>query len=81
MGRARCDLSEKGAGQPGKRGRPRTKGERLPIPTALAAQADNRRWRKVTVQVCGTSMQRLVCVRDVLWYAVNKPRSTDVLGR
>jgi hypothetical protein len=69
-------LYEAAPARTGKRGRPRTKGERLPIPTALAAQANNRRWRKVTVEVRGTSMQRLVCVRDVLWYAVN---SSDLL--
>ena len=69
-------LYEAAPARTGKRGRPPTKGDRLPIPTALAAQANNRRWRKVTVDVRGTSMQRLVCVRDVLWYAVN---SSDLL--
>src|SRR5680860_802300 len=56
----------------GRRGRPRTKGERLPTPAGLAKAARKRQWRKVTVDVRGTPVQRLVYVRDVLWYAVNK---------
>ena len=55
---------------------PLPRATRLPIPTALAAEANNRRWRKVTVKVRGAGMQRLVCVRDVLWCAVTK---TDLL--
>jgi hypothetical protein len=56
----------------GKRGRPRTKGARLPTPVDLAAQAGRRRWRTVTVDERGTSVQRLIHVRDVLWYTVNQ---------
>ena len=56
----------------GRRGRPRTKGDRLPTPTGLATQASGRGWRKVTVDLRGRPVERLVHVRDVLWYAVNK---------
>lgn len=56
----------------GRRGRPRTKGERLPTPPGLAAQARKRDWTKVTVDVRGRAVERLVHVRDVLWYRVNK---------
>jgi hypothetical protein len=56
----------------GTRGRPRLKGERLPTPPQLAAQADDSDWQHVTIDQRGTSIQRLVYVRDVLWYKVNK---------
>jgi hypothetical protein len=56
----------------GRRRRPRTKGDRLPTPTGLATQASGRGWRKVTVDLRGRPVERLVHVRDVLWYAVNK---------
>lgn len=55
----------------GKRGRPRLKGTRLPTPPEVAAQARPRDWHKVTVDVRGRSVQRLVLTRDVLWYRVN----------
>jgi hypothetical protein len=56
----------------GKRGRPRTKGERLPTPPQLAAQAGANDWQSVQVDVRGQRVTRLVAVRDLLWYAVNK---------
>lgn len=56
----------------GKRGRPRTKGDRLPTPPEIAKAARKRQWRKATVDMRGRPVQRLVLVRDVLWYAVNK---------
>ncbi|MGH3503322.1 MAG: IS701 family transposase [Nocardioidaceae bacterium] len=55
----------------GKRGRPRLKGDRLPTPPGLATQAHKRQWQRVNVDVRGTTVQRLVLVRDVLWYRVN----------
>ena len=69
-------LYEPASARTGQRGGPPTQGARLPIPTALAAETNNRRWHKVTVQVRGAGMQRLVCVRDVLWCAITK---TDLL--
>lgn len=65
-------IYEKAPPRTGKRGRPRTRGARLPTPVDLAAQAGRRRWRTVTVDERGTSVQRLVHVRDVLWYTVNQ---------
>jgi len=56
----------------GRRGRPRTKGERLPTPAALSANLPKRAWSKVDVDVRGTTVTKLVHVRDVLWYRVNK---------
>lgn len=60
----------------GKRGRPRTKGARLPTPAALSATLPRRSWTRVEVNVRGTTMIKLVHVRDVLWYRVNK---TDLM--
>ncbi len=56
----------------GTRGRPRTKGERLPTPTQLSETLPDRSWAAVRVDVRGTTMTALVHVRDVLWYRVNK---------
>jgi hypothetical protein len=56
----------------GRRGRPRTKGERLPTPPELAAQARRRDWKRESIDVRGRNVERLVYVRDVLWYTVNK---------
>ena len=56
----------------GQRGRPRTKGERLATPPQLATQARRRKWKRVNVDVRGHTVERLVHVRDVLWYRVNK---------
>ena len=55
----------------GKRGRPRTKGDRLPTPAELANTAGKKDWQAVEVDMRGRTVQRLVLVRDVLWYAVN----------
>ena len=56
----------------GRRGRPRTKGDRLPTPPEIAAQARPKDWQKVTVDQRGKTIERQVHVRDVLWYTVNK---------
>ncbi|MHB8187747.1 MAG: transposase [Dermatophilaceae bacterium] len=55
----------------GKRGRPRLKGQRLPTPPKIAAQARPRDWRKATIDMRGRTLERLVLTRDVLWYGVN----------
>ena len=65
-------LYEKAPPRTGKRGRPRTRGARLPTPPKLAAQARSGHWQTVTVDVRGKTVQRLVHVRDVLWYTVNR---------
>lgn len=54
----------------GRRGRPRTKGDRLPTPPELASQAGSQAWHTVTVDVRGRSVTRLILTRDVLWYRV-----------
>ncbi|MCA1700372.1 MAG: transposase, partial [Actinobacteria bacterium] len=56
----------------GRRGRPRTKGDRLPTPQVLAAKARKRDWLRVDIEVRAQSIERLVCVQDVLWYKINK---------
>ncbi|MGH8996391.1 MAG: IS701 family transposase [Acidimicrobiales bacterium] len=56
----------------GRRGRPRTKGARLPTPQALAAKAPKRNWQRVDIDQRGQTVQRLVSVQDVLWYKINK---------
>lgn len=55
----------------GRRGRPRTRGERLPTPTELARLARRGQWRRVEVDFRGHVLERLVLVRDVLWYSVS----------
>lgn len=55
----------------GRRGRPRSKGDRLPTPPELADRARRRDWRTVTVDMRGRATERLVLTRDVLWYGVN----------
>jgi hypothetical protein len=56
----------------GRRGRPRTRGDRLPTPTQLSDTLPQRAWNKVAVDVRGATRDRLVHTRDVLWYRVNK---------
>lgn len=56
----------------GKRGRPRTKGARLPTPVQIAAALADQHWQHATIDIRGTPAQRLVYTRDVLWYRVNK---------
>ena len=56
----------------GRRGRPRTKGERLPTPTGLAEKTTAKDWATVDVDARGHTVQRQVWTRDVLWYRVNK---------
>ena len=60
----------------GKRGRPRSKGERLPTPTELSKTLPKQAWTQVQIDVRGKSVTRLVHVRDLLWYRVN---NTDLL--
>ncbi|HEU4526271.1 MAG TPA: transposase [Gemmatimonadales bacterium] len=55
----------------GRRGRPRTKGDRLPTPAELANTTRRKDWQAVEVDVRGRTVQQLVLVRDVLWYKVN----------
>ncbi|HEY5185672.1 MAG TPA: transposase [Actinomycetes bacterium] len=70
-------LYEPAPAHTGRRGRPRTKGDRLPTPAALSATLPKRAWTPVEVDVRGTTRARLVHTRDVLWYRVNK---TDLVA-
>ncbi len=65
-------LYEPAPARTGKRGRPRTKGARLPTPTQIAANLDDQHWQQEIINMRGTPAQRLVYTRDVLWYRVNK---------
>ena len=56
----------------GKRGRPRTKGARLPTPPELAAAATD--WVEADIDSRGTTVTRLLWHRDVLWYRVCRRR-------
>lgn len=56
----------------GRRGRPRTKGDRLPTPTELSATLPPRSWTTAEVDIRGTTVTKLIHTRDVLWYKVNK---------
>ncbi|MGH3755921.1 MAG: IS701 family transposase [Pseudonocardiaceae bacterium] len=56
----------------GKRGRPRTKGARLPDLATLAAQAPAKTWRRVTLDCRGRAVESMVWSRPVLWYGVDK---------
>ena len=56
----------------GRRGRPRTKGARLPSPPELATTARGSDWQQITIDQRGTQITRAVYVRDMLWYQVNK---------
>ncbi|HVB10851.1 MAG TPA: transposase, partial [Bacillota bacterium] len=53
--------------QPGQRGRPRKKGDRLPAPPDLAAQAAPEQWQTVDVRIRARTAQRLLLTRVVLW--------------
>ncbi len=56
----------------GKRGRPATKGKKLPKPFQLAATLPAEDWQAVTVDERGRAVERPVHTRDVLWYQVNR---------
>ena len=54
--------------RPGKRGRPRKKGERLPSPAEMARKG--RKWKMVETTERGRKRTRLLYCRRVLWYEV-----------
>lgn len=57
----------------GRRGRPRTRGKRLPTPDQLAARA--RKWVTAEIDIRGRKVTRQVWTKDVLWYRVS-PKTT-----
>jgi hypothetical protein len=56
----------------GRRGRPRTKGDRLPTPPELAAAVTN--WTSVQVCVRGQMVERRLWSRTLLWYETARSR-------
>jgi DDE superfamily endonuclease len=52
----------------GKRGRPRTKGARLPTPPELVAKLAKKDWTSLDIDWRGRKETRLVWSRPVLWY-------------
>lgn len=62
-----------------RRGRPRTKGRRLPSPVQMARRV--RAWRLVTTSERGQERQRLVYTRRVVWYRVLKTPVLLVISR
>jgi hypothetical protein len=57
------------AQRPGRRGRPRRRGLRLPAPKALAAARSAAAWQRLTVTIYGQSVTTQVFVLRALWYA------------
>jgi len=56
--------------RPGQRGRPRKKGNRLPAPPQIAAQAQPSAWKAAEVRRRDRAARRLLLSRVVLWYDV-----------
>jgi hypothetical protein len=54
----------------GRPGRPRKKGDRLPSLPAIATALTDSDWTPVTYDQRGTTIQRLVWSRTLLWYGV-----------
>lgn len=54
----------------GKRGRPRTRGERLPTPAQLANKVRHRDWTYATIEWRGRTETKMIWATDVLWYGV-----------
>jgi len=62
-----------------KRGRPRTKGRRLPTPEQMARRV--RSWRPVVTVERGQTRKRLIYARQVVWYHVSKTPVLLVISR
>jgi len=60
-----------------RRGRPRKKGRRLPTPEEMAKSRSG--WRQTTVTMRGKQKERLVLVRDVVWYVVCPGRAVRLV--
>lgn len=62
-----------------KRGRPRTKGRRLPTPEQIARRV--RSWRPIVTVERGQTKKRLIYAREVVWYHVSKSPVVLVISR
>ncbi|MGH7881510.1 MAG: hypothetical protein ACREN8_01175 [Candidatus Dormibacteraceae bacterium] len=56
----------------GRRGRPRTKGDKLPPPSQLAAQITD--WTTTQLCIRGQMVERQLWARQILWYEVARSR-------
>lgn len=72
ISRMRRDAALYGPAPPhtGRRGRPRTKGDRLPTPAEMANALDDTAFTTVTIDQRGRPAAVLVYATQVLWYAV-----------
>ena len=52
-------------------------GDRLPTPTGLAEKTRSNDRQAVDVNLRGRTVQRLVCLHNVLWYVVNSATCSD----
>ena len=65
-----------------RRGRPRTKGDRLPTPDETAASLDDEAFTKVQIDCRGHNVDVLVWTTKIVWYKVNpKDQLTLVIVR
>lgn len=67
--------------KPGVRGRPRTKGARLPKPSALAQSVAAGDWHRVTTMERGVKRERLVHTWVVVWAHVSKKPILLIVSR
>jgi hypothetical protein len=72
IGRSRLDAALYEPPRPGRRGRPRIKGERVPSPAARARSAQG--WISVDVEVYGRTVTVEIKLFDALWYVVGGGR-------
>lgn len=63
--------------RPGQRGRPRTKGPRLPTPVQFAARA--RRWQRTDVPMRGWLVDCKLWSQTVLWYEAARSRPLQLV--
>lgn len=54
--------------RPGRRGRPRKKGRRLPTPEKIAARVPAATWLRTAIDMRGHPVDRLLYSQTVLWY-------------
>lgn len=64
-------LYESAPPKTGHRGRPRTRGKRLPTPTQLAKRLPAKDLCRVVCEYRGQKMAKFVVTKDVLWYRVS----------